>query len=211
MFSNIIKEEYPHSEVRVYGSYATGLLLPYSDIDLVIQKVNHYPSRVLQTLSPKLESHSSVKDVEKILGATIPVLKVNAVHESRFIRVDISVQDNKHKGIICAQYVKTLVGQYLTLKPIFLLLKQLIFASNFHEPFKGGLSSYGLLLMVAWYYQEQPEEWQQTQAKLIENVADIFLRVVYFYAWEFDYMSYITVKGPEKSSREMWPINVIHI
>jgi len=34
--STIIKRAVPHSEVKVYGSHATKLCLPWSDIDLVI-------------------------------------------------------------------------------------------------------------------------------------------------------------------------------
>jgi len=34
--SAVIKKALPYSEVRVYGSHATKLCLPWSDIDLVI-------------------------------------------------------------------------------------------------------------------------------------------------------------------------------
>jgi DNA polymerase sigma len=34
--TNIIKKTIPNSEVKVYGSHATKLCLPWSDIDLVL-------------------------------------------------------------------------------------------------------------------------------------------------------------------------------
>jgi len=37
----VIQKALPHSEVKVYGSHATKLCLPWSDIDLVI--VPNYP------------------------------------------------------------------------------------------------------------------------------------------------------------------------
>jgi len=153
-----IKEEFPESDVKIYGSFETNLLLPHSDIDLVITNLTQSPAQVLQTLISKLKSLSIVTSIDDILTASIPLLKVKTSYNSRIIQVDISVQDPRHSGLACSSFVKTLLKPYSTLRQVTLLFKQLIYFSNFHEPFKRGLSSYGLLLMIAWFYQEQTPE-----------------------------------------------------
>mmetsp|Transcript_6435 Transcript_6435/g.6324 ORF Transcript_6435/g.6324 Transcript_6435/m.6324 type:complete len:616 (+) Transcript_6435:1-1848(+) len=192
-----IKEEFPDSDVKIYGSFETNLHLPHSDIDLVITNLTISPSQVLQTLIPKLKSLEIVQSIDDILTASIPLLKVKTLHNTRLIQVDISVQDSRHSGLACSDFVKSLLKQYHTLRHVTLLFKQLIYFSNFHEPFKRGLSSYGLLLMITWYYQSQGPEWIADFGNDSHKVADIFVKILYFYAWEFDYSRKIAVNNPE--------------
>jgi DNA polymerase sigma len=48
----VIKKAVPQSEVRVYGSHATKLCLPWSDIDLVIITPNRH-GEVMNAYNPK--------------------------------------------------------------------------------------------------------------------------------------------------------------
>lgn len=62
--SDIIKKAIPGSEVRVYGSHATKLCLPWSDIDIAIITTNCDPPNIynnnfaLTTISNELKSHA---------------------------------------------------------------------------------------------------------------------------------------------------------
>jgi DNA polymerase sigma len=57
--TNIIKKAVPNSEVKVYGSHATKLCLPWSDIDLVIiipkNESYHNPKSVLSHIARELQ------------------------------------------------------------------------------------------------------------------------------------------------------------
>lgn len=57
--TSIIKKAIPNSDVKVYGSHATKLCLPWSDIDLVIippknDHHHHNPKSVLAQISREL-------------------------------------------------------------------------------------------------------------------------------------------------------------
>ncbi len=84
----VIKKAVPQSEVRVYGSHATKLCLPWSDIDLVIITPNR-PGEVMNVYNPKsvlsqinLELKNEIQNkwvssVNYVDNATVPVVKVN--------------------------------------------------------------------------------------------------------------------------------------
>jgi DNA polymerase sigma len=62
--TSIIQKALPHSEVKVYGSHATKLCLPWSDIDLVIitnqslsgiKGMSDHPKSVLSLINQELK------------------------------------------------------------------------------------------------------------------------------------------------------------
>jgi hypothetical protein len=53
-------------------------------------------------------------------------------------------------GIQTATYVRYLLGQLPALRPLSLILKQLLVERGLNDPYSGGLSSYGLVLMLAF-------------------------------------------------------------
>lgn len=82
--TSIIKKAVPNSEVKVYGSHATKLCLPWSDIDLVIvvpkNENVHNPKSVLFQISRELQhelQNNWVKQVNFVENATVPVVKVS--------------------------------------------------------------------------------------------------------------------------------------
>ena len=80
----VIKKAVPQSEVKVYGSHATKLCLPWSDIDLVIITPNSYGEYIynqkpaLSKITDELKNDFSnkwVTDVNYVDNATVPVVK----------------------------------------------------------------------------------------------------------------------------------------
>jgi DNA polymerase sigma len=67
-------------DARIYGSCATGLSLPYSDVDIGIIGFENEPRceiiKILNNLASILENFKWVKSVEKIFTATIPIIKI---------------------------------------------------------------------------------------------------------------------------------------
>jgi DNA polymerase sigma len=109
--STIIKRAVPHSEVKVYGSHATKLCLPWSDIDLVIITQNrssdgiymNYPRSVLGQISSELRNEKENKWVSHVNyhdNATVPVVKVNC-HVK-----DLINQSNNHMLLSPSDYEK---------------------------------------------------------------------------------------------------------
>jgi ankyrin repeat protein/predicted nucleotidyltransferase len=204
VFKNLIQQVIPEVDVEVFGSFSTGLLLPYSDIDLVITHTTTAPIDLLKDLLPHIESMRGIKKLDKIFTASIPVIKVSLDHKNKGeeIKIDITVQENKHKGVECRNLIKKFLGTYKTIKHVYLVLKQLIYFCNFHEPYRGGIGSYGLFLMVAYFYQENYSNWQFSAHDKDGKSAHILSQFFEFYLGRFDYQRCITVEYEGFDSKE---------
>lgn len=82
----LIHSLWPGARVRVFGSMATGLAVPFSDIDLMIQGPNatgdeqtQQVVRGLWSLAGRLQEEPWVRSVSPILQASIPVIKLDAL------------------------------------------------------------------------------------------------------------------------------------
>jgi non-canonical poly(A) RNA polymerase PAPD5/7 len=172
--STIIKRAVPHSEVKVYGSHATKLCLPWSDIDLVIITQNrssdgiymNYPRSVLGQISSELRNEKENKWVSHVNyhdNATVPVVKVNCHvkdlinHSNNHMLLSpsdyITQMTDHHNGLECVGVVQDYLKENEIIEPIMFVLKQLLKASNLNNPYSGGLSSYALFLMVVSFLQ----------------------------------------------------------
>ena len=47
------------------------------------------------------------------------------------------------------------MNKYESLKPLVLALKNILKRANLNDPYKGGISSYGLILMIVYFLQQQ--------------------------------------------------------
>ena len=194
--------------VEMYGSCATQLDLPSSDLDLVIcglpvekNTQNTAASRVYQ-LAEELERQSWAVHVKPIATATVPVVKLLAdpsrisptvsnlpqqmsqqfmqhVHPHHHIhhphqyvptwrgadvmngllQVDITFEGPEHGGVGSTEFAARMVQDAMNESglpqpeatpavQVVMVLKELLAQRRLNEPFSGGLSSYGLILMV---------------------------------------------------------------
>ena len=99
-------------EVKLYGSHATNLCLPWSDLDVVIVKkaqnfINSYAP--LHDLFKYLQDKNFFHSMNFIGTATVPLIKIKTKENFNLMSVDISIQDSKHYGIQCVTYVTSLI------------------------------------------------------------------------------------------------------
>ena len=195
--------------LKVYGSFANGLNIPGSDLDLLLIFNNSPKSKAKSQNNSKQKRHSSkhrlsehcsgdqstptkrkytepyypdisqndfqlkllsdnvMEDLndkaqnlenyfvksQYLRNAFVPVLKLETQEDLGGFPVDVTVHDPRHQGIECVELVKNLVKKYPPLKPIALVLKQLLNKSGLSDPYTGGLSSYGLVVMIVSYFQ----------------------------------------------------------
>ena len=91
--------------------------------------------------------------VVKLLAAPVPVPGINS-HKSP-IPVDISILTGEHKGLQARDYVSLIVSEYPTiLRPLILAVKRILREYSLHDTYTGGLGSYSLTLMVAFFLQK---------------------------------------------------------
>lgn len=91
-----IKEILPTAEIKLFGSFYTGLYLYTSDVDVSININTNSPNEVLD----KVRKHLNLRLSSHIRHAKIPILKFKLKN----INFDVSV--NNFSGIEAAEYIK---------------------------------------------------------------------------------------------------------
>ena len=192
------KETLPDYEVHLYGSHATSLCLPWSDLDVVLisnnnnneNNINNNPQILLNHLHENIRNKKWVKESKYISSANIPIIKLVTIDEYGNIPIDISIQDSKHFGLKCVDLVKNFITQYEHLKPIVLALKNIFKLADLNDPYKGGISSYGLILMIVYFIQRQKKINNNNN----NNLGNLFFDIIYYYGIVFNFKEKIYVK-----------------
>ncbi|KAJ1633238.1 hypothetical protein T492DRAFT_982214 [Pavlovales sp. CCMP2436] len=83
-------------------------------------------------------------------GAAAVALGVAA----RSFRIDISFEGANHNGLSARQLMKELANTLAPFAELTLVLKQFVHERHLDKPYSGGLSSYGLALLVARFVQD---------------------------------------------------------
>eukprot|EP00347_Sterkiella_histriomuscorum_P020274 403338429 len=210
--TSVIQKALPNSEVKVYGSHATKLCLPWSDIDLVIKtnSTDHYstPKHVLSIITRELQSDHTTKwiqEVKFVENASVPVVKVkcqidhimqtsglasqNISKYQTFLEqpfsIDITQLTDNHNGLECVKLVQEFLSENEVIEPLILVLKQYLKVCQYNDPYFGGISSYALFLMIVSYLQsiQAPKLISQV------NLGHILISFFQFYG-DFQYQSY---------------------
>ena len=177
--SRLVTALWPRAQVKLYGSHATGLALPSSDLDIVIclpavhknapavapgalEGRNAINESSQKLLARKLKGESWIvpRSIKVIERTVIPVIKVSTKDtRARTLHLDISFDGPVHHGLEAIQMVNEVIQEMPMVRPLVLVLKQLLLDRGLRTAYTGGLSSYCLFLMVARYLQEQPSSW----------------------------------------------------
>ena len=192
---NTVNEINPNYKVNLYGSYCTGLCLPWSDIDTVISfNPGHQEEHFLNKLFFKLISKPWVKSYKFIENTYVPIIKLVSNDKFNF-HIDISVQDENHFGLKTVELIKSYLNTYSVLKPIILALKTLLNNGKLNNPYTGGLSSYGLVLMVVSFIQSKIDK-QKFNSNSPNILGETFLNVLGHYGIFFDFNKFIIITYP---------------
>ena len=147
--TKVIKEQLPHAEVDVFGSYKTGLFLPTSDIDMVVfGEWKTLPLALLKEalIKEHISDHENVKVLDK---ASVPIIKI--LETKTDLKVDISF--NTTNGVKSAELIKKYLIEYPCLRSLVMVLKQFLIQRDFNEVWTGGIGSYSLILMTVSFLQ----------------------------------------------------------
>ena len=198
---NILINEISYDfEVKLDGSYANNLSLPWSNIDIIL--INKNPqNRTEMVLLQKLYINMKNKDwikkylFEEPIKKMFPVIKILTVDKYLNINIDISFQDDFKYIQMKINLINKFLKENAVLKPLMLALKTILKNANLNNPNSGGLSSYGLILMIVSYIQNQKEN-----NIFSENDEDFLGKIFYgflqHYGLAFDFGKYVILTYP---------------
>ena len=250
---NIVRSLSQEYEVHEYGSYAFGLNMEWSDIDLILVKVEQENenndenillmqpnndvqndnisvantdstresvnirllnqnnnnlfmnqinnSNILEYLAHKLSQVNWVLTTKFRENLEVKILKaeccVTIQGEKKRFDIDISLESEKHNGLKCVNLINSYLKEYSVLKPITIALRAILHSANLHLPDKGGLSAYGLILMVVSFIQSQKENFLKNEPDLCGKIFYGFLK---HYGILFDFNKYLILTYPANES-----------
>ena len=193
-----VNEVLNNFEVKVYGSHATNLCLPWSDLDVVLVKKNNNNNEenetnvklLLNNLYEHIKTKSWVKEFKFLANASTPIIKLTCTEQYDSMSIDISIKDKTHFGLKCVELVKDLISKYESLKPLTLAIKNVLKRANLNDPYTGGISSYGLILMIVSFLQTQKNYGIDISINE-NNLGRLFHDFVEYYGLKFESKKYI--------------------
>ena len=183
--------------VYVFGSYATGLCLPWSDLDLILISKNP------QAKYDENYSNEKLKEIQNLLSQTnwvdkntlkfvnyraFPYLKFSTDEKHGFMKVNLTIKDMKNKGYECAKLTSNFLKSYKSMEPIILVLKNLMYysktlfsLSEYYENQKETLNSYSIVLMVVFFIQYQIMQINIQTVNSPEYIGELFINLLQYY------------------------------
>lgn len=146
-----VKRLWPDSSLHVFGSYATDLYLPGSDIDCVIKSEsgNKEHRSYLYELSRYLKSNRIAKQVEVIAHARVPIIKFVDVESD--LHIDVSFE--RVNGIQVAKIIRGWLDDTPGLRELVLIVKQFLKSRRLNDVHTGGLGGMSIVcLMYSFLY-----------------------------------------------------------
>lgn len=190
--NEVVGALFPGSFIQLYGSYASGLALPSSDIDIIVVNTGVYNSELLVSslkyLGSALASEKWTSQVTVLDKAAVPVVKLT-VHGSFFgsehpIEADISIYEGSsvtnpgNSGMETTLMTRQILYQMPQVTTLCLFLKQLLQRNKLNSSFKGGVNSYTITLWVASYLVSQKQPLSS---------GELLIRLLEFYGSKFDF------------------------
>lgn len=198
----LIQSLFDNATVEVFGSLATGLFLPSSDIDIVVQtedesrrngqtKANEEPvpggPSDLQKVADALKDQwlPELSYLEVIENTRVPLVKF--IHKPTEFKVDICF--NQDKGVDAAKLILSFMKNIPPLKPLSFVLKYFLQVRALNEPYTGGLGSFFLQLMIVAFLQQREREGNEFQRPLGFNLGTMLLEFFEFYGTQMNYVT----------------------
>ena len=149
----VVSSIWPGARLEVFGSFATGLYLPTSDIDAVIlDSACSSPADGLRALALALTRRGLGTKVALIAKARIPIVKFEEA-ESRFA---FDVSFDVANGPASAAWMRDQMAALPPLRPLSLVLKAFLQQRELNEVYTGGVGSYAILVMLIAHLRTHP-------------------------------------------------------
>lgn len=179
---NIVLYRYPAAQIDPFGSFTTGLFLPTSDMDLVV--FSSLPPS-LHALEEDFKAYDVAVDdnTMRVLDKlSVPVIKYT--DKATGVKVDISF--NHTSGIKSAHVIQQFITTYPFLPKLVLLLKQFLTQQGLNEVYRGGISSYCLILLLVSFLQRHPRHGGTDFSSA--NLGELLVEFFELYGRRFNYM-----------------------
>lgn len=175
---------WPGTELHVFGSCATDLYLPGSDIDMVvISQTGDYENRQrLYQLSSFLRTKKLAKNIEVIAHAKVPIIKF--VDPKTNIHIDISFE--RINGIVAAKRIRKWLATTPGLRELVLIIKQFLRSRRLNNVHVGGLGGYSTI-MLCYHFLKLHPRLSTSSMNVLDNLGSLLIEFFELYGRNFSY------------------------
>jgi non-canonical poly(A) RNA polymerase PAPD5/7 len=208
-FKTLAESIFDDCQVDVFGSQATGLCLPTSDIDIAIQlnetdfkdqkgeskksdkeemKNWNVPSgSPLQRLAAALREHwlSELSYLEVIENTRVPLVKFK--HGPTDIAVDVCF--NQTTGVHAAKLMHQYMDALPPLRPLTFVLKYFMAARGLNQPYTGGVGSFLLQMMIVSFLQHRERDCVDNRRPRLYNLGALLIEFFELYCTDFNFVT----------------------
>lgn len=179
-----ITKFWPGTEVHVFGSYATDLYLPGSDIDMVItSQLGDLEQRSrLYQLSSFLRTKKLAKNIEVIAKAKVPIIKF--VDPKSNIHIDVSFE--RTNGIIAARKIRKWLSTTPGLRELVLIVKQFLRSRKLNNVHVGGLGGY-LTIIMCYHFLKLHPRISTGSMSISDNLGSLLIEFFELFGRNFSY------------------------
>ena len=152
----VVVSIWPGARLEVFGSCATGLYLPTSDVDAVILDSGcSVPGDGLRALALAVTRRGVGQRVALIAKARIPIIKFTEATSGLAFDISFDVAN----GPAAAAWMRAAMGALPPLRPLTLVLKAFLQQRELNEVYSGGVGSYALVVMLVALLRTHDAEW----------------------------------------------------
>ncbi|KAK9330176.1 hypothetical protein V1520DRAFT_341158 [Lipomyces starkeyi] len=179
-----VKSLWSDATVCVFGSYATNLYLPDSDIDIVIvSDSGQYDNRSsLYQLANALKSAKIAINVEVIAKARVPIIKFT----DRISMVNVDISFERYGGVVAANTILHWVAARPGLRELVMIIKYFLAKRDLNSVPNGGLGGFAVVCMVLSFFQMHPKI---ASGEILpeENLGVLLIQFLELYGKNFNY------------------------
>ena len=137
-----------------------------------------------------------VENIKYLNKAKVPIIKIKTTKEFNNTMVDITFKTKEHFGLKCVKLIKSFIKKYESLEALIFPLKTILKVGELNDPYNGGLSSYGLILMVVNFLEHQKKMNKDIS---LDKIGELFYDFLFYYGGRKD-TNYIDLNNQNKIS-----------
>ncbi|CAK0828557.1 unnamed protein product [Prorocentrum cordatum] len=173
---------WPSCQVRVFGSFYTGLSLPNGDVDVAVLDVPCKNTTAMKMLANALLARGQISWLELIESAKVPIVKVRS--QASGLRADIVF--NQPDGIATSKFVRKRLKEMPQMRPLAVFLKYFLLQRGLHETYTGGMGSY-LFCNVLLHFMQRHPSLRNKRTYEATSLGHLLFDFFKYYGSEFNY------------------------
>ncbi|KAK9479805.1 hypothetical protein V1514DRAFT_277761 [Lipomyces japonicus] len=179
-----VKQLWGDATLCVFGSFATNLYLPDSDIDMVVLSDHGgYDNRSsLYELANAMKAAGVAINVEVIAKAKVPIIK----YTDRETGINVDISFEKRGGVVAAHTICEWLDSTPGLKELVLVVKYFLAKRDLNSVPDGGLGGFAVICMAYSFLQMHPKV-ASNEIKAKDNLGVLLIQFFELYGKNFNY------------------------